>query len=173
MSLVSAVAESPRDLVERHRGRLVAVARRGRRNWRIIAECLGMIALSCCILGCGAMIGFYSNQGVFDAQSQRFAGDSLKVLIAALNAPAAPDPVGTLSVEPRDVRKLRSALAIKGCFGRARLELFNPSGFVFANYVCEVDVNDGLLLANMGLRRDPDAWKITTLYVNDPTTSRP
>ena len=140
-----------------------------------------MIGLSCCILACGGMIGFYSNQKVFDSQSQRFAEDSLTVLIPRWDiqtphAQSMPDRVVNSSAGPPIIGQhglKQPVRVVKGCFGQSRLELFNPSGFVFASYVCEVDVNGGLLLANLGLRLDPDAWKITDLYVDAPMASHP
>jgi len=129
--------------------RLLVEPRRARRV-AVIAECLAMTGLSCAILACGCEVGFYSNQRTFDAQSQRFAEAAI-----ARN----PEPAG-LSGAP------------KGCFGQARLELFNPTGFVFANYVCEVATKDGLIAANLGMRRDPDTWRMTSLYIDEPARSQ-
>ena len=129
--------------------RLIVEPRRARRG-AVIAECLAMTGLSCAILACGCEVGFYSNQRTFDVQSQRFA----EAAIAQDQKPTG------LSGVP------------KGCFGQARLELFNPTGFVFANYVCEVETKDGLIAANLGMRRDPDTWRMTSLYVDEPARSQ-
>jgi len=178
---LSEIEQHPHLLIKRRKGRLVAVARGGRRTWRVVAECLAMTGVSCSILACGCEAGFYSKQRMFNAQSQRFAEVTMKAVIPrwtseASNAGAAPERVadrrGESSGLIHEQQPASLGGVLKGCFGQSRLELFNPAGFVFANYVCEVETKDGLIAANLGLRRDPDAWRITGLYVDDQVRPR-
>lgn len=150
MMSLAAGDERPHLLIKRQKGGLVAIARGRRRAWRIVAEGMAMTGVSCAILACGCEVGFYSNQRTFDAQSERFAEATII---------EGQRPAGLIGVP-------------KGCFGHARLELFNPTGFVFANYVCEVEAKSGLIAANLGMRRDPDTWRMTGLYVDEPTRSQ-
>ena len=173
MSPLSALDTGPRARANGRRGDLAKMARGLHRNLRLVVECLAMIGLSCSIMACGGIIGFLSNRGVFDSQSQLFAEDSLKLIgrqsqSKPSNASAMLDPDGRLSAQPWAMRRLKSAVGVEGCFGRSRFEMFNPSGFVFASYVCEIEAKGGPFLANLGLRRDPDGWKIIALYVDDP-----
>ena len=182
MRVSSTVAERPHILIKRRKGRSIAVPRGKRRAWRIVAECLAMMALSWAIMALGALAGFYSRQRVFDTQGQHFAEDSMKTALSQPSIVAATerltpalvaDRTGDPSTYLRYIRMLDRGRAVEGCFGRSRLELFNPAGFVFASYVCEIDAREGLIAANVGLRRDPGAWKVVSLYVSAPETSRP
>lgn len=121
--------------------RWVAEVSRKTDFWPMVVEWATLTAVACAIVTLGPIVGYLSAKARMDVESRAVAATTA---LRALN--------GTDAVA-------------ETCSGHSRISPFSSRGLITARYLCELSRGGRAAIAAVALRDEPDAWKITALYV--------
>jgi hypothetical protein len=113
-----------------------------------------------------------------ETQSRAFAVASVHAVasswtMGALSARAIPDLAWSAYAQDAKVfhklRRLGAPAAPIGCLGNVAIAPAGAKNIVTARYACPISWPHAQSVAVVSLRKDPDDWKVTGLYVSPPT----
>ena len=147
------------------------------RLWTWAVEWGPTAAVVCGVLGVGGMAGLYAARPDLDAQSHRFADETVRSVAPgwnrlALLSRAAPDFIdGAPDVDQGYFQQLKAvgpASDIQSCIGGASVDPKAWSGVITAQYTCRVQVRRQSSLVALSLKKQAGDWKVTGFYLSRP-----
>lgn len=162
---------------ERRRGVWRARISLRRRLWTWAIEWGPTAAVVCGVLSVGGLAGLYAARPDLDAQSHRFADETVRAVAPgwnrlALLSRAAPDFIDqSPDVDQGYFEHLKAAgpaSGIQSCIGAASVDPKAWSGVITAQYTCRVQVRRQGSLVAMSLKKQAGAWKVTGFYLSLP-----
>jgi hypothetical protein len=135
-------------------------------------------AVFCAMMSTGALTGLYQSRPALDTQGETFAAASVEAIasswnMGALSARAAPDLAWSTYERDAQVfpqlRRLGTPTSAVACLGSVFIAPSAAKNVVTARYACPISWPHAQSVAVVSLRKYPDAWKVTGLYVSPPT----
>ena len=145
--------------------------------WRPFFAWAAPTTVFCSMLLGGCLIGLYESRPAMNTQSRAFAVSSVDAIatswsMSQLTARAIPDLAWSAYDQDakvfRRLRRLGAPVNTIGCQGAVSIAPSGAKNIVTARYACPIAWPHAQSVAVVSLRKDPDDWKVTGLYVSPP-----